>query len=125
MTLPTVPTAAKIHTITLSDDVVVTFQLAAIPGKRYQEILDDHRDEEGRATNEACYIDIVTEGVHATYSNIESTPTPFTQADATEIFETWPEWARWEIFTVCVVYSTKGPAADPFVKSGPNENAAP
>lgn len=124
MTLPTITQVTLDHTITLDDDLVVTFRLVPIPGSKFQRILDDHRDADGRSPNTAIAVDLITAGISEIYSSVESTPAVFTDADARELWETWPDWARWDVFSAVLTYATKGPAADPFVRSKPNGNDA-
>lgn len=124
MALPKLSDVGRDHTITLDDDLTVTFQLRPIPGSRYQSIIDAHRDDEGRASHEAVAVDMLTAGISAVYSSVESTPTPFAETDAVELWEQWPEWARTQVYSAVIAYSTRGPAADPFDKSKPKGNDA-
>ena len=124
MTLPKLDTLTTTHTVTLGDDLAVSFQLRPIPGVEYQTIIDTHRDPDtGKTPYESIAVPVLAAGTAAVYSSVESTPSPFTDADADELWTTWPEWARWEIYTAVVSYSTKGPAGNPFSGSPANENA--
>jgi hypothetical protein len=43
-----------------------------------------------------------------------------TEDDAVELWETWPQWARRELFTALYAQATDGPVVDPFSRSTPN-----
>lgn len=124
MALPKLDRLTHTHTVTLGDSIDVAFQLRPIPGIVYQQIIDDHRGEDGKTPWETIAIPILTAGIGTVYSSIESTPVAFTVTDATEIWSEWPEWARWNIYQAVIAYVTKGPAGNPFSSSKPNENAA-
>ena len=112
------------HTVQLADGVYVVFQVVAIPGARYNEILEECRGDDGKVRIEDTGVPILTAGINRVYSSVESTPIEFTQADAEEIWETWPEWARTDVYSTVIAYSTRGPAADPFSGSTRNGNDA-
>ena len=123
MTLPKPSELVHTHTITLGEGLDVSFQLSPIPGAVYQQIIDAHRDEDGKTPWETVAEPLLEASIQRVYSSVESTPQPFTINDATEIWETWPDWARWDILQAVIAYSTKGPAANPFSGSTRNENA--
>lgn len=123
MALPKITQTGTDHTITLDDDLTVTFHLTPIPGKTYQAILDDHRDDDGKVTHDDVAVEMLDAGIATVYSSVESTPQPFTADDATEIWETWPDWARMNVYQAVVTYSTRGPAADPFDASARRKTA--
>jgi hypothetical protein len=122
MALPKINQLIQSHTVTLAEDLVVTFQLVPIPGSQYSAILEAHRDPEGKSPHEAVAVDVLTAGITAVYSSVESSPVAFTSEDAAELWEQWPDWARWDVYTAVTAYTTRGPAADPFSKSRQNEN---
>ena len=122
MTLPKLSSIIQTHTLTLSDDLTVSFQIRPIPGVEYQQIIDEHADEHGKTPFEVIAIPVLTAGITTVYSSVESTPADFTEADATELWEQWPEWARWDIYRAVIEYTTKGPGGNPFSASKPNEN---
>ena len=62
MALPKLSDVGRDHTITLDDDLTVTFQLRPIPGARYQQILVEQRGADGRVTHEDVAIDGVRVG---------------------------------------------------------------
>lgn len=125
MALPRITALVQTHTVTLAEDLDVMFQIVAIPGSKYQAIIDAGRGEDGKTPWEDVAIPLLTEGITHVYSSVESTPVEFTETDATELWEQWPEWARWDVFQAVIAYSTKGPAANPFSRSKPNENDEP
>ena len=123
MALPKINQLVQSHTVTLSEDLDVTFQLQPIPGSKYQAIIDAGRDTEtGKTPWENVAVPIMSEGITAVYSSVESAPVPFTAEDAAEVWEDWPEWARWNIYSAVIEYSTKGPAGNPFTGSQRKEN---
>lgn len=119
--LPSFTDARTTHTIAVGD-IDVVFNIVPIPGKTYNQILDDHRDDDGKVANEAIAVDIITHGIDSVYTSVESTPQPWERDDAVEVWETWPDWARGELFTVVHAYSVAGPRADPFSKRKRNGN---
>jgi len=125
MALPKLDRLTVTHTVTLSDDLDVMFQIVPIPGARYQAIIDDGRDPEtGKTPWEDVAVALLSAGVVAVYSSVESQPQPFTEADAVELWTEWPEWARWNVYQAVIACSTKGPAANPFSQSTQNGSAA-
>ena len=58
------------HVVTFDDDLIFTFQLVPISGLRYQEIIDQHRDDEGKASNEAVAADLMHAGIGTAYHHI-------------------------------------------------------
>ena len=125
MALPKLTSLVQTHTVTLAEDLDVMFQIVAIPGSKYQAIIDSGRGEDGKTPWETVAVPILTAGIEAVYSSVESAAVPFTEQDAAELWGEWPEWARWDVFQAVIAYSTKGPAANPFSQSKPNENAEP
>ena len=123
MSLPKISELTQTHTVTLSGDLDVMFQLHPIPGLIYQQIIDAHRGEDGKTPWEDVAVPILTAGIGTVYSSVESSPVPFTAEDAEEIWNEWPEWARWNIYQAVIAYVTKGPAGNPFSGSKPNKNA--
>ena len=125
MTLPKLDTLTHTHTITLSDDIIVSFQLRPIPGIEYQGLVVEHADPDTGKTpfdNPDFAQAILAAGISAVYSSVESTPTDFTDQDANELWQQWPEWARWDIYTAVINYTTKGPGGNPFTTSKPKGN---
>jgi len=114
MALPKLNQLTTDHVIELDDDLTVTFQLSPIAGTAYNAIIDAHRDDDGKAPHEAVAVDVLTAGIRAVYSSQESTPADFTETDARELWDEWPDWARWSVYGAVVRYSTQGPGADPF-----------
>ena len=100
------------HTVTFSDDLIFTFQLVPIPGTDYQDIIEDHRDDDGKASNDNVAPSMMEAGISHAYSSADPR-TEFTIDDAREIWDTWPEWARWSVYNAVVAYSTRGSASDP------------
>lgn len=126
MTLPNLDSLVHTHTVTLSNDLSVSFQLRPIPGGEYQTIIDAHRDPDtGKTPFETIAVPVIAASVTSVYSSVESTPSPFTADDAKELWTTWPEWARWDVYTAIIGYTTKGPAGNPFTGSTQKENAEP
>lgn len=125
MTLPKLDRLTRSHTVTLGDELDVVFQLQPIPGLIYQQIIDEHRGDDGKTPWETIAVPILAAGIGTVYSSVESTPVAFTDSDATEIWNEWPEWARWDIYQAVISYVTKGPAGNPFSKSKQNENDEP
>jgi hypothetical protein len=124
MTLPQLTDLTTDVTIELADHLIVTFQLAPIPGKTYQEILLRHRDATtGDSSVEAMGLDLLKVGVRTVYSSVESTPVPWTDADAVEFWDTWPEFARQQLLIGVYQFATNGPVADPFGKSAQRKPA--
>lgn len=122
MALPKPGNLIQTHTVTLADEVDVSFQIAPIPGAEYQQIIDDHRDADtGKTPWETVAVPILTAGVVQVYSSVESSPVEFTTVDADEVWSTWPDWARWDILQAVIAYTTKGPAGNPFSGSRRNE----
>lgn len=95
-------------------DVVVTFQVAPIPGKRYGEIIDAGRDADGRVSDDDVAVPLLAAGIIGVYSSVESQVAEFTEDDARELWEEWPEFARARVLRAVIAASTKGPGADPF-----------
>jgi hypothetical protein len=118
--LPKFAAVHRDHTIELDDGVYVVFQIVAIPGTRMTQILDAHRSEEGTVLREDIGPDVLEAGIGKFYSSVESTPVEFTASDAAEVWETWPDWARAELYVAVETYSTRGPVADP--KGGSTRN---
>lgn len=120
MTLPKFADASRNLVIPVGEDTV-TLQLQPVPGYLFDRILEKHRNPETKRTmREDCAREMLTAGIRAAYSNIESNPTPFNEKDADEIWSTWPEWARSLVYDTIVAYSTAGPDADP--KDGTPKN---
>jgi len=141
MSLPDVTGETVNHTIEFSDHLSVTFQLRLIPGAVFDAVLDAHRNGDGKASVDDCGPALLTHGVRAVYSSVESKPVPWELAtrerdetpdafaarvtdhpDAVEVWDVWPEWARMSLYGAVVAYSTKGPAADPFSRSKTKPN---
>jgi len=122
MALPKPSQITHTHTVVLGDDIDVSFQMTPIPGSRYQQIIDKHRGEDGKTPWETVAVPLLVASVQAVYSSIESTSVPFTEADAVELWNEWPDWARWDLYQAVIAYSTKGPAGNPFTGSKPKPN---
>lgn len=118
MTLPKPSKYVHTHTVILTPDAEVSFQIVPLPGARYQQLVDECRDPDtGKTPWANLAVPLLTESVTAVYSSLESTPVEFTAQDAEEIWEEWPEWARWDIFATVLHDNTQGPASDPFTTS--------
>ena len=94
-------------------EIQVTFQLRLISGVEYNQILDAARGEDGKAKVEDVAVPTLIAGVSGVYSSEASKLEDFTKADATEIWDDWPEWARLQLYRAVVAYSTTGPTGDP------------
>lgn len=125
MALPKLDQLIQTHTVTLGPDLDVSFQIRPIPGAAYQAIIDAHRDEDGKTPWEVAAVPVMSAGIVAVYSSVESTPVPFSEGDAQEIWGQWPDWARWEILQTVIAATTKGPGANPFFGSKPKASAEP
>ena len=124
MALTKITDVSSDHVVTFSDDLIFTFQLTPIPGTDYQDIIDEARDDAGKASNDDVAAPMMCAGIGKAYSSVDSVPTPFGLAEAREIWDTWPEWARWSVYNAVVAYSTKGEAADPLDAAKKKGNAA-
>ena len=124
MALTKITEVSSDHVVTFSDDLIFTFQLVPIPGSDYQAIIDAHRDDDGKASNDDVAAPMMEAGIDQAYSSVDSQPSPFGIDEAAEIWKDWPEWARWSVYNAVVAYSTRGPAADPLDAAKKKGNAA-
>ena len=112
MALTSITSVTVDHIVTFTDDLVFTFKLAPISGTVYQQILDDHRDEDGKTSNDSVAAALMFAGITSARSNGDEFQ-DFGRDDAAEIWDEWPDWARWDVYNAVQHFATRGPGADP------------
>lgn len=125
--LPTPAEAHLQHKVDLDADgaVWVVFIIRPISASKYSEILDEaaagKADGEFVSTNDIA-VQIIAAGVVSLYSSENNTPEKLDAPDAvlmaTEVWTTWPTWARSSLFDAIKSYSLEGPSPKGSTPSG-------
>lgn len=102
--------------LAVTDDTTVSFQYRAVSGARWSELVEAHTDAEGNRDGDSLAVAVYAEAVEqvrATGGDWQ----PFTADDAAELWTTWPEWCRRDLYAAIYASTIGGPSADPFAVS--------
>lgn len=112
--------------IPADESFAVTFSTRLLSGAEWEHLqrISPSEDERYRWNMDALAPRVIAAMVTEWQSTSGSHGGPFTEDEARELWQTWPQWARAELWEALYGQIIAGPGADPFGRSNRNGTAA-